>query len=579
MSYQQQIYGLTSERTPKQSTLKVLSPKIVTPRGDAEEEICTGWTPYFAEEYSVFNSTPGRLTNCVTFTLNSPLQQQSNSYREATSELDRRVNPTVESQPLLGSDTQIQRLSTLASNVITRRTFDTGSVTQCVTPKPVKKIANEIFTGQTATPPASASQTPRKFDQIHSKDNVHRQIQNLYTSPTAMRQSTKSRFSSDPILSYENSCIKKNVSSFSTDFHSPNDDIFFPSSHHNINNHYNWSDATNSGLDHEIPILYSEVFQSQNLNKQSAYTDSFSGGFSPNRYIKNEDPRDHFLNASISGVNPGLLMSRKSSLSMSSTSIDASSSLASPKNSTIKYLIPYEHQWRESIRCEEESHYLQSFSHRRKSLRKNAKKESPPPIFLANVRPSKKARKNEELSFKNTNLPQMEYSVYTPLQSLGSPEMISELPRAYARTELRLIVDSNGRARTEMIVSKQNKRESTDYPENSYPTDIMREKNQLNKGFSSRPTLNRCMELSQHIFSLGDSQVKGLQDHQICSLEYDHLNDDLRSNDTNTIEAEPNTLNYKARGDAKLELWEVIKSRKRKEFSEEPQESESFSRS
>ncbi|POS84885.1 hypothetical protein EPUL_005738 [Erysiphe pulchra] len=566
--------------TSKLSSSNVYSPKIGTPTGNVDKENCTGWTPYFAEEYSVFNSTPGRLTNCVTLTFNSPIQSQGISRREATSDLDISINPSVESQSLLGADIKYQHLTSCDSKIMKQGIFFSGNVTQCVTPKPVKRFANEIFTGQTATPPASASQTSRKLEFNYLKEKLHRDNHHIFTSPTAMRQSTKSFFFSESNLSHQDS-FKKDVTTFGTDLSSSKDDIFFSSLHNTIDNHFDWSDniltprsdTATFGLAHEIPILYSGANEPQSFNNNLGdIRDSFSCRLIPHRLENFDEPSDCFLNASISGVNPELLVSRKSSISMSSSSIDTPISLASAANPSIEPLIPYEHQQRESIRSQEERSCRQSIPHRLKSLRSINYQEVCSHKFLANSRPLKKLRRNGEFnskgkrSFSNayiinfgsdSDLPNTKCLFPTQKHNLTKKKPFSGSSSACRRTELRLIVDSSGKARTETITTRTTggkKRES-------YCAKMLRNNTQLDEKSSLSPALNRYITLSQHFSPTGISKAKIFQEKKSSnykSLKNNRLIDDFSSSDT-----ESNVLSHRNLGDATLELREVIKSRKK----------------
>src|SRR5450756_466542 len=58
-------FGNAQPPTPTQTPTsgQFPSPTFQTPRNSSNFENRSGWTPTFAEEYSVFNSTPGRLTS------------------------------------------------------------------------------------------------------------------------------------------------------------------------------------------------------------------------------------------------------------------------------------------------------------------------------------------------------------------------------------------------------------------------------------------------------------------------------------------------------------------------------------
>lgn len=133
---------------------------------------------------------------------------------------------------------------------------------------------------------------------------------------------------------------------------------------------------------------------------------------------------------------------------------------------------------------------------------------------------------------------------------------------ACRQTELRLIVDSSGRARTETIITKGKKREAIICAQEPYVAKILRRKTQSDEKSSSPPTVNRYITLSQHFSPTEISVAKTSQEETNSRFNLynsNRLGDDFSSSDT-----ESNVLSHRNLGDAALELWEVIKSRKKR---------------
>ena len=172
----------TPTRTPISADIP--SPVFQTPRnkGSAVENR-GGWTPTFAEEYSVFHSTPGRLTgDHPSFTdfstprpLASPLfDRKLSSAEEIAAELSTHVhhlspNPSL---PLPPVDPSNQLASSPGAHI----TSFTGQ--NITTPKRTAKSTSDPFSAQTATPPASQSKGTRKLAPKLPSNNMQNDSQN-----------------------------------------------------------------------------------------------------------------------------------------------------------------------------------------------------------------------------------------------------------------------------------------------------------------------------------------------------------------------------------------------------------------
>jgi hypothetical protein len=114
----------------------------------------SGWTPTFAEEYSVFDTTPGRLT-----AHHQSFVDISTPQPATTPRLPNKGLSIIEDTagPDLGESSNGQTSSAFANH-----RFD-DTTKQKVTPRKPRKRLEEAFSGQTATPPQSLSKGSRKL--------------------------------------------------------------------------------------------------------------------------------------------------------------------------------------------------------------------------------------------------------------------------------------------------------------------------------------------------------------------------------------------------------------------------------
>ncbi|KAH8815793.1 hypothetical protein F5884DRAFT_194437 [Xylogone sp. PMI_703] len=175
MSWDQPVYSFghpnaqppTPTQTPTSAVFQ--SPTFETPRNTSSFEDRSGWTPQFAEEYTVFGTTPGRLisSHLPLVDIATPRPSTSSSQPHHFSEIDNELSTHVHhlspnpSLPLPPVDPANRLGSFPDLHTRTRRHFNESSVKK-LTPAKHKKHLGEAFTGQTATPPHSASKGTRR---------------------------------------------------------------------------------------------------------------------------------------------------------------------------------------------------------------------------------------------------------------------------------------------------------------------------------------------------------------------------------------------------------------------------------
>lgn len=179
----------TPTKTPTFAHLP--SPVFQTPRNNRSSfEDRSGWTPTFAEEYSVFNSTPGRLTSShSSFADTTPrppptlsLNRRPSNSGNIAAELATHVhhfspNPSLPLPPVDPSNLLPSSPGLLAAR------FDDSK--KKVTPRRPKKHLDDPFSAQTATPPHTASKGTRKLAPKLSADTMQNDQDGYYgTSQT-----------------------------------------------------------------------------------------------------------------------------------------------------------------------------------------------------------------------------------------------------------------------------------------------------------------------------------------------------------------------------------------------------------
>ncbi|KAH8673749.1 hypothetical protein BX600DRAFT_508985 [Xylariales sp. PMI_506] len=167
--------------TPKQTPTSLVfpSPVFQTPKSNqgSFEDTSAGWTPRFAEDYSVFNNTPGNLRSShgghVDFSISTPFRSSGHkrplSAENIAVEIASHVNhfSPNPSLPLPPVDPSRRLQSSPESSTPSSGRQDTDSVLnsqQRTYKKSRQESAPEILVqGQTATPPPSARKGVRKL--------------------------------------------------------------------------------------------------------------------------------------------------------------------------------------------------------------------------------------------------------------------------------------------------------------------------------------------------------------------------------------------------------------------------------
>ncbi|KAK0748629.1 hypothetical protein B0T21DRAFT_407127 [Apiosordaria backusii] len=156
--------------TPKQTPTSSIfpSPRFETPKNNSGRfDESGGWTPQFAEEYSVFNSTPGNLRGgpfpdfgpATPYTLGSA-HKRALSTGETFSLTTNLQLPSIEPSEILRSSPTQLPTPTFQQSSPSSRNSNTGE-------RSLKKVRRDTVVeesqGQTATPPPSARKGERKL--------------------------------------------------------------------------------------------------------------------------------------------------------------------------------------------------------------------------------------------------------------------------------------------------------------------------------------------------------------------------------------------------------------------------------
>lgn len=360
----------TPTQTP--TSAQFPSPTFETPRNNSSFENRSGWTPTFAEEYSVFNTTPGRLTDHRQSFVDIPIPQPSTtsaqnegpaSIEDTAAGLGLNITPA----PLNPSGLQPSSVPYPSAS----RRFD-DSTKKKVTPRKPRKRLEEAFSGQTATPPQSSSKGSRRLAPKISTETMQNDSHDgqYGTSGTSTHHPDLLSFPSSsadlfgypmtapataPIFSNTGSFLDPDTSMSGMGFDFMTDDsAIFNTGSHRISSSLDW------GRDNQL-------FQdSVNVppNQNNLTPTKRQRPLAPKAPISGTDPPtplppftfnnksegkistsdDPFSNAKLRSVDPGLLFSRHNSIS---------SPAARPATSQVVQE-PYEHQLRESRRDQEE---------------------------------------------------------------------------------------------------------------------------------------------------------------------------------------------------------------------------------
>jgi len=478
-------------RTPQRTPTSAVFPESTfqTPQAHSNTfDQHASWTPTFAEDYTVFNATPGRLTSIhSTFDTSSPRLATLSSQKRPhsnTQDLQTGINPTVadEHPPFVALKSPLQ----LGSSFIrTPRTYGEGFESKDTkkTPNKPTRHLQEPFTGQTVTPPRSASKHSRKDERKPTKNKMQND-QEPYLRSGVMGQGDFLSFTptSAEMLSYPMSAPAAapayvwdpdtSMADMPMDFTS---DASFYSTSQRMATSGDWTHSNEMFQEHSnVAPLQQNASQSARRHRpllakppvttvaQILSNTAFDFGSSM--------PEDPFGGVASSGaVDPGLIFSFPQVTSPLRTSQNDAFVTHSSRPSTGQTIHePYQHQQRESLRDQEELRRSRSLKENRAEIPydrarfSSPAKSSRPGIRRAasDSRPQKvptlKAAQPVELHRPVNFAGKGIYSSgrKSPVKQ-GSRSNLSSIPEAAGfnpRTSVTFSIDANGRARTETTI-------------------------------------------------------------------------------------------------------------------------------
>ena len=489
------------------------SPTFQTPRNNNSSfEDRSGWTPTFAEEYSVFNATPGRLTtnqhhfveaSTPHLANTSPLERLPSNAEHIASELASHVhhlspNPAFTLPPVEPSDQLPSSPDPYSS--IGGRVHD--SARKKLTPRKSKKRLEEAHSGQTVTPPQSASKGSRKLAPKITPGTMQNDSQNsqygIDESPTQHHSLMQFPTSNADLFGYPMSAPATtpafantkpfwdpdtSMAGMDLDFSADSAAMSNPGSHR-VSNSFDWErnnqmfqDAVNMPASQIAPQPQQTTTPTQLAAKrQRPLAPKVSVPSLPelptNRAsldFFNTTPRwdEPFSAVSTGGVDPGLLFCRNLQTTMPSEFEDVV--LPAPRPATSHVVRePYQHQMREAKEQQEALRRARSSRESSSSRRFERGTASSPvkgsarPGLHRSVSDSRgkrtgKAPRSSQIScmlIGPSERMMQRTGRISPVKRLQPPNLtpISEAPIPRVRTEVRLTVDKKGRARTETVV-------------------------------------------------------------------------------------------------------------------------------
>jgi hypothetical protein len=458
----------------------------------------SGWTPTFAEEYSVFNATPGRLITSQspfqeTFTPRIPgssTQKQQFLRPAASPELAFHVhNNANQPHSPLPHLTTSQPL-TYSPNLHTAHGRSVDDRSPDKTPNKPQRRLQEAFSGQTATPPQSAVKESRKRGQNSATAKMQRSQDSFFQpSGTPLQQSYDFAASSEDMFGYPMSAPAtapgytnksfwdedSSMTEINMDFTSGDASSIF-STTHRMPNLVDW--AQNNQMfqqqSHITPLEQSTSQSSRRHRPLLAKPPSTSAAEVMSNaafdFAMATMPEDPFaMVASTGAVDPGLIFSfPQVSSPMYTQSKDVFAPIQ-PKpdiNSTVHE--PYQHQQRELQREKEELR-------RARSLRDKPEHKYDRAAFSS---PAKGDRPNLRRAVSDSRPKKYTALGTGPLPTLGAPISTGESRSSYSRgrlspvkqgsrtnlasipessglntrTSVTFSIDANGRARTETTI-------------------------------------------------------------------------------------------------------------------------------
>ncbi|CAL3964847.1 unnamed protein product [Diplocarpon coronariae] len=469
-----------------------------TPKYDSSLENPSGWTPTYAEEYSVFNATPGRLTSSRHHfaeastpnpsTDSTPKDQPAAGF---AAELPSHVyhNSPKTDFALPPVDPSEQLISPSGLYPTTQGHFDDPTNTH-VTPRKPKKHLEGAFSAQTATPPATKSKGSRRLApklpsdtmQNDSEDNhygasptpTHQQRHKLVPPSSAELYYPISASATAPLFTNAKPFWDPDTSmgGMSVDFNTDDHSMFNMGSHqtgHSLDwerRHQLFQENVNaptpslkSTNTHEQTTIRRPRSLAPKLPKSTpellpstmAPFDFSSVSFSDNPF-----------SPTLAGVDPGLLLTRNDPVPMPSEFADVSLPPRRPATSHADQFQPYQHQLRELERDQEELRWSRSSRENSKMRRvergiaSSPVKGSARPGLHRSFSDSRGRRPQERMLSRKSS------GRISPRKPLRPSNLMSipEIERPKTRTEVKFTIDANGRARTETVILEGDRRTS-----------------------------------------------------------------------------------------------------------------------
>ncbi len=364
-----------------------------------------------------------------------------------------------------------------------------------MTPRKPRKRLEEAFSGQTATPPPTASKGSRKLAPKLSRETMQNDAQDGHfgSSQTPTQQSAFMSFTdSGDFFSYPMSAPATATFANTKQFWDPDASMsgmdmdfttdvgMFSTSSHKLSNSYDW--GRNNQIFQEtvnLPPPQTQTTQPPVSKRQrplapklpttSAEIPTSIPPFNFNPTSAAEDPFG--MPEIAGGVDPGLLFSRPSSQSTSSGFGDVPLLPTRPVTSHTQ-LRPYQHQLRESRRDQEELRRSRSSRENSRSRRSGRGTVSSP--IRGSARPGlqrsvsdDRGRRTQgnmltnDMSAPRLNLTQDRVTLsrsgrISPVKQRPSVlTSIPELQPPKIRTEVKFTIDANGKARTETVVVEE----------------------------------------------------------------------------------------------------------------------------
>lgn len=357
-----------------------------------------GWTPQFAEDYSMFNATPGRLVNgqrpfvdTSTVQVLSSLTQNGQYHVEGDVVTDlgmhvHQLSPNSALAIASAVSSNQQNPSASAPRSASRARFSDISMT----PQRSKKRLDDPYSGQTATPPHSAGKGARKLaPKISTVQNDSYIQSNGFESATASNHHQPMEHSSAsvdpfgypmsapasaPFFNDDKAIWDTSMDGMDLDFSTNSAGIFHQG--HRPSNSMDWA-RSNQMFQESLnfsPRKSSEFKGESELRKRHRQIDSKSSlptttalptslpllAFSSATSTSHSMAMEGFTGV----VNPGLVYSRPNTGLSQGEFEDVS--LPAPRGATSPFrhteiLEPYQHQVREYTREQEELHRSRSF--------------------------------------------------------------------------------------------------------------------------------------------------------------------------------------------------------------------------